>query len=114
MMWAKRLLIGTGMAIGSLAMASGVAGAATCVSPTTFNEPGCVVPPTISAVSTTPSTSALPFSSSASAIAPTSTGIAGSSSSLPFTGADIEELAVVGAGAVLAGGLLLRRRRRTS
>jgi LPXTG-motif cell wall-anchored protein len=33
------------------------------------------------------------------------------SSSLPFTGADIEELAVVGAGAVLAGGLLLRRRR---
>jgi LPXTG-motif cell wall-anchored protein len=35
-------------------------------------------------------------------------------SSLPFTGADISELAVVGAGAVLAGGLLIRRRRRTA
>jgi len=32
--------------------------------------------------------------------------------SLPFTGADVEELAVVGVGAVLAGSLLMRRRRR--
>jgi LPXTG-motif cell wall-anchored protein len=36
------------------------------------------------------------------------------SSSLPFTGADIEELAVVGAGAVLVGGLLIRRRRNAA
>ena len=36
------------------------------------------------------------------------------SSSLPFTGADVEELAVVGAGAILAGGLLLRRRRMSN
>jgi LPXTG-motif cell wall-anchored protein len=36
------------------------------------------------------------------------------SSSLPFTGADVEELAVVGLGAVAAGGLLLRRRRKTA
>jgi LPXTG-motif cell wall-anchored protein len=31
---------------------------------------------------------------------------------LPFTGADVQELAVIGLGAVLAGGLLLIRRRR--
>ena len=31
-------------------------------------------------------------------------------SSLPFTGADVQELAVIGLGAVLAGGLLLKRR----
>ena len=31
---------------------------------------------------------------------------------LPFTGADVQELAVIGLGAVVAGGLLLIRRRR--
>ena len=33
-------------------------------------------------------------------------------SSLPFTGADVAELAFVGTGAVLAGSVLMRRRRR--
>jgi len=33
------------------------------------------------------------------------------SSSLPFTGADVVELSAVGIGAVLAGGMLARRRR---
>jgi LPXTG-motif cell wall-anchored protein len=33
---------------------------------------------------------------------------------LPFTGADIEELAAIGGGAILAGGLLVHRRRRRS
>jgi len=33
------------------------------------------------------------------------------SSSLPFTGADVVELSAVGIGAVLAGGILARRRR---
>ena len=37
---------------------------------------------------------------------------ASTTSSLPFTGADVAELAVIGTGAVLAGGLLMRRRRR--
>ena len=31
---------------------------------------------------------------------------------LPFTGADIEEMAAVGAGALLVGGLMVRRSRR--
>ena len=37
-----------------------------------------------------------------------------SSASLPFTGADIGELAVVGAGAIVVGGVLARRRRSAS
>jgi hypothetical protein len=36
---------------------------------------------------------------------------AGSGGSLPFTGADIEEMTIGGAGAVLVGGLLVRRSR---
>jgi LPXTG-motif cell wall-anchored protein len=36
------------------------------------------------------------------------------SSSLPFTGADIGELAAVGAGAIVIGGILVRRRRSAS
>jgi LPXTG-motif cell wall-anchored protein len=31
---------------------------------------------------------------------------------LPFTGADISEMAAVGAGALVAGGLMVRRSRR--
>lgn len=33
-------------------------------------------------------------------------------STLPFTGADIEEMAAVGAGALMVGGLMVRRSRR--
>jgi hypothetical protein len=35
-----------------------------------------------------------------------------SGGSLPFTGADVEELSVIGAGALVAGGVLVRRGRR--
>ena len=110
MMWARRLIIGSGLAVTSLLVAPTVAGAAaSCVSPSTMNEPGCVVTPAIAAASSAPATdSALPFDGTPAADAPTST----TTSSLPFTGADVEELAVVGAGAVLVGGLLIRRRRR--
>jgi LPXTG-motif cell wall-anchored protein len=105
------MLIGSGLALASLAMASGAAGAADCGS---MSGVGCNVTPTVAGTSGTPSiagtagTVAEPATVSATP-ASTSTG----SSSLPFTGADIEEMAVVGVGAVLAGGLLLRRRRRT-
>ncbi len=113
MMWARRLLVGTGFAVAGLAMASGAAGAATCVTPQTLSEPGCVEPPAISGSSTSPSTAAaLPYTAGTStSTSGSASGTVSGSSSLPFTGADIEELAVVGAGAVLAGGLLLRRRR---
>src|SRR5664280_329306 len=95
-MWAKRLVIGAGLAVASFLMVPGMAGAAS-----TGCYTGCAAP-TVAATSVgiSPS-SGLPYS-------PTTPG---GSSSLPFTGADVEELAVVGVGAVLAGGLLLRRRR---
>ncbi len=115
MMWARRLVVATGFAVAGLAMASGAAGAATCVTPQTMNEPGCVTPPGVAGNSTTPTPGALPFtaatSSSTSGSNSSEPGAVGGSSSLPFTGADIEELAVVGVGAVLVGGLLIRRRR---
>jgi LPXTG-motif cell wall-anchored protein len=103
MMWAKRLIIGSGLAVASLLMVPNVAGAA---------DVGCYTncaPPVVAPTSdgTSPS-SALPYGSTPGAANPSS---ATGTSSLPFTGADVEELAVVGVGAVLAGGLLLRRRR---
>lgn len=49
-------------------------------------------------VTTDPSSSALPFTTS-------------SQSSLPFTGADVIELAAIGAGGVAVGAVLVRRRK---
>jgi hypothetical protein len=96
-MWARRLVIGSGFALASLVVVPSVAGAA---------DPGCYTscaPPAIAAT-TGDGGAVLPAASSGS-------GKTGSTSSLPFTGADVEELAVVGVGAVLAGGILIRRRR---
>lgn len=98
MTWAKRAVIGSGLAVASLLVVPATAGAA---------DPGCytgctaatVVPPSHDGGS------ALPFTA-----AQTTTTTNGSSS-LPFTGADVAELAVVGVGAVVTGGLLARRRR---
>ncbi len=110
MMWARRVVIGSGLALASLAMASGVAGAADCGS---MSGVGCSVTPTIAATSSTPTVQGTEPAGVPGTVSATSTATSTGSSSLPFTGADIEELAVVGVGAVLAGGLLLRRRRRT-
>jgi LPXTG-motif cell wall-anchored protein len=104
MMWAKRVLIGSGLAVASVLMVPAVSGAATnCVHTQSLNEPTCTVIPVVNGNNDTvaPAT-------------PKTTDPTTGTTSLPFTGADIEELAVVGAGAVLAGGLLLRRRRRTA
>ncbi|MGD0378691.1 MAG: hypothetical protein ABSC30_01775 [Acidimicrobiales bacterium] len=38
--------------------------------------------------------------------------VSAGSASLPFTGADIEEMAAVGAGALLVGGFMVRRSRK--
>jgi len=99
--WTKRIGIGTGIALASMFAVPTVAGAAntTCYT-------GCT-PPTVS-----PSTVLPPPPPSPQTAA--STTIANGSSSLPFTGADIGELAAVGVGAVVIGGVLTRRRRRTS
>ena len=102
-MWARRLFVGAGLAVASMAMVPGIAGAdpaSACVSAGSATEPGnCVVTPTVSGRTIDPVTHA-PVKAAAT------------TSSLPFTGADVAELAVVGTGAVLAGGVLMRRRRR--
>ena len=102
-MWARRLIVGSSLAVASLAMAPGIAGATPgCVPAGSVTEPGCVTTPTV-----TGNTDPLPAASGTGTVKTTSTP-----SSLPFTGADVAELAVIGTGAVLAGGMLARRRRR--
>ena len=111
-MWARRLIIGSSLALASMAIVPSVAGADPACTPSqTMNEPTtCLVLPTVASTSDGPTTAAV-------VVAPTTVAAvhttAATTSSLPFTGADVEELAVVGVGAVLAGGLLLRRRRRS-
>ena len=111
-MWARRLIVGASLAVASVAMVPGIASAATatgCVAAGSVTEPGnCVTIPTVGGGGNTGVQT--PFTPAAS-VDPTPTT---STSSLPFTGADVAELAVIGTGAVLAGGVLMRRRRRVA
>ncbi len=110
-MWARRMIVGASLAVASMAMVPGIAGAdpaSNCVPAGSVTEPGnCVTTPTVagSGKATDP-VAQLPVTSGSAAVKTAST------SSLPFTGADVAELAVVGTGAVLAGSVLMRRRRR--
>jgi LPXTG-motif cell wall-anchored protein len=113
-MWARRLIVGASLAVASVAMVPGIASADTatsCVPAGSVTEPSsCVTTPTVAndgndgAVQT-------PVAPVTAAPTPTTTT---TTSSLPFTGADVAELAVIGTGAVLAGGVLMRRRRRVA
>jgi uncharacterized surface anchored protein len=103
--WTQRICIGSTIAVASLFAAPGVAGVAgadTC----NPSYPTC-------SPSTVESTSVVPPSPAAVA-SDNATQTVNGSSSLPFTGADIGELAVVGAGAIVLGGVLARRRRSAS
>jgi hypothetical protein len=101
MKWTQRICIGAGLAVASMIAVPTVAGAdSTCYT-------GC--PPSTASATLVP-------------VAPTSTDpvhtaavatTTNSSSSLPFTGADVGELAAVGVGAIVIGGVLTRRRRTT-
>ena len=98
--WGQRICIGSSIALASLFAVPAVAGADTtcytgCTPSTVANN--STVPPG----PTTSRTDPLP-------------GTVNGSSSLPFTGADIGELAAVGAGAIVVGGVLARRRRSHS
>lgn len=106
MKWTQRICIGTGLAVASMFAVPTVAGAdATCYT-------GCT-PSTVSPTSVPP-----PEPNSAGGVHTTggvhTSAMVNGSSSLPFTGADIGELAAVGVGAVVIGGVLTRRRRRTA
>lgn len=89
-------LLATGLAsaVGVVAVPSIALAQSTC----TYPFAGCT--PTTPTGGTTPSTPAVAPATKAA------------SSSLPFTGADIEQLAAIGGVAIVAGGLLIRRSRR--
>ncbi len=114
----QRILIGSSIVVASLAMAPVVAGADNpspqCVITESMTEPTCTVLPVVTSTGPIVSpTNALPFTTTEPTLAPGVQNELAGTTSLPFTGADVEELAVVGVGAVLVGGLLIRRRRRS-
>ncbi len=112
-MWARRLIVGASLAVASVAMVPGIASADTgtsCTPAGSVTEPNnCVTQPTVNDGNDGAVTAPVAVASTPTAT-PTPTA---TTSSLPFTGADVAELAVIGTGAVLAGGVLMRRRRRT-
>ena len=104
MKWTKRICMATGIAVTSMVAVPTIAGAdSTCYT-------GCT-PPKVSpvAVVVPPTTTIRTDPVRTRAVATTTNG----SSSLPFTGVDVGELAAVGIGAVVIGGVLTRRRRTT-
>lgn len=107
MMRTKRICIATGFAVATLLAVPTVAGAADTACYT-----GCI-PPSVNPNSV-PLPNPVPRPNPALANPTTTTHVVNGSSSLPFTGADVGELAAVGFGAVVIGGVLTRRRRRAS
>ena len=98
----KRIGIATCFAVATLLTVPTVAGAAD-----TGCYTGCT-PPTVSPNSVPPPANHEPSNP------PATTNSVNGSSSLPFTGPDVGEIAAVGLGAVVIGGMLTRRRHRTS
>jgi hypothetical protein len=102
-MKSKLLGLGMGLTLSALGVAAVPAAAAFADTAPSTCYTGCTTsitsPPTIP-ITTTVVTEPAP-------IAKTAAG-----ASLPFTGADIEEMAAVGAGALMVGGLMVRRSRR--
>ncbi len=107
--WARRICIGSGLALTSVLSVPAMASAAT---PSANCYTGCT-PPTVDNNTVVPPTTS-PSSSGAGSTSPSATLTVSGSSSLPFTGADVGELAAVGVGAIVVGGVLARRRRRTA
>lgn len=103
----QRICIGSGLALASMFAVPAVAGA-----DATGCYTGCT-PSTVQNISVTPVTPVTSPTTDGSGPA-SNTAMVNGSSSLPFTGADIGELGVVGAGAIVIGGLLARRRRSAS
>jgi len=97
----EKLLLGAGLSVSALGVAAiAVPTAAYAQENCTYNSGGAIIScTTVSAEGGTPTPSVTP-------------AVSASSSNLPFTGADIEQLAAIGGGAVLIGGLLVVRSRR--
>lgn len=103
MKWTQRICIGTGLAAVSLFAVPMAAGATA-----TNCYTGCT-PPAVGATVTAPATAITQTTDPVH-----TTAAVNGSSSLPFTGVDVGELAAVGVAAVVIGGVLTRRRRQAS
>jgi len=102
-MKSKLLGLGLGLTLATLGVAAVPAAAAFADTAPTTCYTGCTT-----AIPSPPVTTAsTPVVSEPAPIAKTAAG-----GTLPFTGADIEEMAAVGAGALMVGGLMVRRSRR--
>ncbi|MGD0320640.1 MAG: LPXTG cell wall anchor domain-containing protein [Acidimicrobiales bacterium] len=106
---AWRLLFGTGLAVSTLG--AGIVAATVTLPTPAFADTPCT--PTAYVGCVPPSQGTGGGASTLNATEPTTS--ATPDAGLPFTGADIEQLAAIGGGAVLAGGglLVFRRRRRS-
>ena len=102
---ARKLLFGSGLMVSTLG--AGVVVVAVAVPTAAYADPTCYTgcPPSQTAGGDGPA--AVP-------VEPATSVTSDASGGLPFTCADIEQLAAIGGGAVLAGGLLAHRRRRRS
>jgi len=114
---AQRLLAAaSGPALGVLfavpvsGLLAGAAGADQTTTPTTTCYTGCTTPTT--GIQMTGSSTVAPTNDGTTTAATTSP--APTSSGLAFTGADIEEMAVIGVVAIGVGTVLVRSRRRTA
>ncbi|HTZ10412.1 MAG TPA: hypothetical protein VMB72_15170 [Acidimicrobiales bacterium] len=107
-MKSKIVGMGVGLAmatLGIVAVPVGLAYADTTTAPSTCYT-GCSAPQQVTPPVTEPPSAPV---TTPAVVAPTQ---APTSSSLPFTGADIEGMAAIGAGALVLGGVLVRRSRR--
>ena len=105
-MKSKLLGLGLGLTLSALGVAAVPAAAAFADSAPTTCYTGCETAITSPTVPTVPP-AVTPVVSEPAPIAKTAAG-----GTLPFTGADIEEMLAAGAGALVVGGLMVRRSRR--
>ena len=109
-MKARHLLVGGGMFVASVGAAlATMPVTASAATPSDTSCYTCTPPQT-----KTTDPNQLPFTPSGGTTSPNSnvTQQQSSVTSLPFTGADVEEIAVIGGGALVVGAVLTRRRRR--
>ncbi|MGA2035996.1 MAG: LPXTG cell wall anchor domain-containing protein [Acidimicrobiales bacterium] len=109
---ARKFLLGTGLAVSTFgvgAVAAAVMAPTAALASSTASSSTCAASSTCY-VGGTPSGDSL----ASEPVAPATSASSDGPDGLPFTGADIEQLAAIGGGAILIGGLLVRRRRRTN
>lgn len=105
------VLLGAGLAVSALGTAALTV--ALSAPNAAFADTTCYPASSLSCTTTTtlPTTAQAQAQTQATDPTPPATS---ASAGLPFTGADVEQLAAIGGGAILLGGILLRRGRRRS